>query len=259
MSATYRLWEWKLMMEWANAAAEPAGLPEMGEHAVVGENVRFGANVRIGHHVVIYDGTVIGSNVTIQDHAVIGKQPARAKNSVLKEAPPLPPAVIGDGCTIGTSSIVYAGAVLGGDVFIADLATVRERVTIGERTIVGRGAAIENDCTVGSRCKLETNCYITAYSSLGNSVFVAPCVVTSNDNFMGRTKERFERMKGLTMRDGARIGAGAVTLPGIVIEEDGAVAAGGVVTRPVGPGELVAGVPARKLRDVPVEQLLGSQ
>jgi acetyltransferase-like isoleucine patch superfamily enzyme len=232
---------------------------QRGKHDVIGENVRFGENVTIGHHVVIYDGTVIGSNVTIQDHVVIGKQPSRAKNSMLPKSEDLPPAYIGDGCTIGTSAVVYAGVKLANDVFVADFATIRERVKIGERTIVGRGAAIENDCTIGARCKLETNCYITAYSELGNAVFVAPCVVTSNDNYMGRTKDRFFRMKGLIMKDGARIGANAVTLPGITIEEDGVVAAGSVVTKTVKAGELVAGVPARKLRDVPEDQLLGRQ
>ncbi|WP_235048670.1 MULTISPECIES: hypothetical protein [Geobacillus] len=38
---------------------------------------------------------------------------------------------------------------------------------------------IENDCKIGKYCKLETNCYITAYSELGDYVFIAPCVVTT--------------------------------------------------------------------------------
>ncbi|RAV22116.1 N-acetyltransferase [Paenibacillus contaminans] len=230
-----------------------------GEYAVLGRNVTFGHNVTIGHHVVIYDDTVIGDNVTIQDHAVIGKQPTKAKHSILKQTSALPPAVIGDGCIIGTSSIVYAGTKLERDVFVADLATIRERVAIGSGTIIGRGASVENDCTVGARCKLETNCYITAYSVLGDYVFIAPCVVTSNDNYMGRTKERFAKMKGVTVKNGGRIGAGAITLPGIVIEEDGTVGAGSVVTRDVISRELVAGIPARKFRNVPEEQLLENQ
>lgn len=230
-----------------------------GKYVVVGEDVTIGENVTIGNHVVIYAGTVIGSNVTIQDHAVIGTQPVKAKNSILKEGPRLAPAQIGDGCTIGTSSIIYAGSKLARDVFVADLATIRERVEIGDATIVGRGVSVENDCIVGKKCKLETNCYITAYSTLGNGVFIAPCVVTSNDNYMGRTKERFSKIKGVTVKDGGRIGANAITLPGIVIEEDGTVAAGSVVTKDVKAQELVVGLPARKLRNVPSEQLLHNQ
>ncbi|GEN36003.1 MULTISPECIES: N-acetyltransferase [Aneurinibacillus] len=230
-----------------------------GKNTIIEDTVVMGNNVTVGHNVIIYAGSVIGDDVVIQDNVVIGKQPTKAKNSVLKEVKKNPPVVIGNGCTIGTSSIIYAGAVLENDVFVADLATIRERVTVGERTIVGRGVAIENDCTVGRKCKLETNCYITAYSNLGDHVFVAPCVVTSNDNYMARSKERFGKMKGVTVKDGGRIGANAITLPGITIEEDGTVAAGSIVTRDVKKEELVVGVPAKKLRDVPEDQLLRNQ
>jgi len=97
---------------------------------------------------------------------------------------------------------------------VSGLATVRENVTIGERTIIGRGAAIENSCTVGKRCKLETNCYVTAYSTLEDYVFFAPGTVTSNDSYAGRTEERNKHFRGVIARAGARIGSGAVVLPG---------------------------------------------
>jgi acetyltransferase-like isoleucine patch superfamily enzyme len=231
----------------------------IGNNVVIKENVTFGENVIIGNNVIIYEGVSIGDNVVIQDNVVIGKQPTRAKNSILPDVKKLPPTKIGSGCTIGTSSIIYANAELGNNVFVADLATIRERVTIGDYTIVGRGVAIENDCKIGMKCKLETNCYITAYSELGDHVFIAPCVVTTNDNYMARSKERFNKFKGVTVKTGGRIGANAIILPGKVIEEDGAVAAGSVVTKDVGKEELVLGVPAKKIRNVPENQLLRNQ
>lgn len=230
-----------------------------GNNVVIAENVTFGENVVIGHNVIIYEGVQIGDEVTIQDNVVIGKQPSRAKNSILPDIDQLPPTIIGSGCTIGTSSIIYANAEIGNDVFIADLATVRERVAIGERTIVGRGAAVENDCKIGMKCKLETNCYITAYSELGDYVFVAPGVVTTNDNYMARSKERLDKFKGITIKNGGRIGANSTILPGKVIEEDGAVGAGSVVTKDVGKEDLVVGSPAKTLRKVPENQLLRNQ
>ena len=90
-------------------------------------------------------------------------------------------------------------------------------------------------------------------------MFVAPGVVTSNDNYVGRTAERFKHFKGVTVKKGGRIGAGSVILPGIVIGEDGLVAAGSVVTRDVPPRTLVMGSPAKAKRDVPVEQWLENQ
>jgi serine O-acetyltransferase len=90
-------------------------------------------------------------------------------------------------------------------------------------------------------------------------VFVAPGVVTSNDNYVGRTAERFKHFKGVTIRRGGRIGAGTVLLPGIVVGEDALVAAGSVVTRDVAARTIVLGAPAKAWREVPVEQRLENQ
>jgi UDP-2-acetamido-3-amino-2,3-dideoxy-glucuronate N-acetyltransferase len=230
-----------------------------GEGCVVGANARIGTGCRIGHHVVIHADTVIGNDVRIDDHASLGKKPMKAANSATTSDQELPPLTVGDVCIVGTGVVLYRGARIDGKVLMADLSTVRENVTIGRGTIVGRGVTIENFCAIGRYCKLESECYITAYSELEDRVFVAPGVVTSNDNYVGRTAERFKHFKGVTVRKGARIGAGSVILPGIVIGADALVAAGSVVTRDVPERKIVLGAPAKPWRDVPVEQLLENQ
>ncbi|AEE95570.1 N-acetyltransferase [Mahella australiensis] len=231
----------------------------IGYNAVIAENVIIGDDCTIGHNVVIYDGSRIGRGVRIDDNAVIGKQPMRAANSIFKTGDVLPPASIGDYCIVGTSAVVYAGANIGEGVLIADLATVRENVSIDEHAIIGRGVAVENYCTIGAYCKIETNAYITAYSNIEDRAFVGPGVVTTNDNFVGRTEERFKHFKGVTVKRGGRIAAHATILPGKVINEDGLVAAGSVVTKDVPAKKIVMGTPARKAGDVPEEQLLEKQ
>lgn len=231
----------------------------IGHFCVVGEGVRIGRGCQIGHHVVIHDGTQIGDYVRIDDHATIGKQPMRAPNSAVTGDQVQPPARIGDRCLLGASVVVYAGCVLGEKVLVADLATIREDVAVGAFTIVGRGVAVENHCTIGRYCKLETNVYLTAYSTLEDRVFVAPGVVTSNDNFIGRTAERFEHFRGVTVRRGGRLGVGAVVLPGKEVGPDAVVAAGALLTRDAEAETIYAGVPARPLRPVPEEQLLRNQ
>jgi UDP-2-acetamido-3-amino-2,3-dideoxy-glucuronate N-acetyltransferase len=226
---------------------------------VVEDDVEIGDNCTIGHNVVIHCGTKIGANVRIDDNTVIGKEPMRAANSVFKDKVKLPPAIIDDGCLIGAGVIIYRGCTIASKVLIADLATIRENVEIGEKTIVGRGVAIENFCKIGSNCKLETNTYITAYSEIQDYVFIAPGVVTSNDNFAGRSKRRFGLFKGVLVKKGGRIGAQATILPGKTIEEDGFVAAGSVVTKDVEKETIVAGNPAKILRLVDEEQLLKNQ
>lgn len=231
----------------------------VGEFCTIGEQVTVGAGCVIGSHVVIYEGTTIGDNVRIDDGTIIGKLPMRAANSAVTKDRQLPPCTIAAGCIIGTYVVIYRGSEIGESVLIADLSTVREDVTIGKKTIVGRGVAIENKCTIGKFCKLETNVYITAYSELEDRVFVAPCVATSNDNYIGRTEERFKHFKGVVIRKGGRIGVNATILPGKEIGADALVAAGALVTGDVPPGKIVAGVPAKVFRDVPAEQLLANQ
>jgi acetyltransferase-like isoleucine patch superfamily enzyme len=231
----------------------------LGEGCVVGADVRVGTGCRIGHHVVIHDGTVIGQDVRVDDHATLGKSPMRAANSATTKEQELPPLTLGDTCIVGTGVVLYRGAAIDARVLVADLATVRENVTVGRGTIVGRGVTIENVCTIGRYCKLESECYITAYSTLEDRVFIAPGVMTSNDNYVGRTAERFKHFKGVTVRRGGRVGTGAVCLPGVTVGEDALVAAGSVVVRDVEPRTIVMGRPAKPWRAVPAEQLLENQ
>jgi len=73
---------------------------------------------------------------------------------------------------------------------------------------------------------------------------------------MARDKERYKHFKGVTLKTGARIGVNATILPGKIIEEDGMVAAGSVVSNNVPKEKVVLGHPARVLRDVNEKQLL---
>ena len=121
----------------------------------------------------------------IQDGAVIGKPLALgARSAASREAPP--PARIGSGAKVCAGAVVVAGAVVGDGAVIGDQAHVRERAVIGEQSVVGRGSAVDNDVTVGARVRIQTNCYITAFSTIEDDVFVAPGVTLTNDDTMGR-------------------------------------------------------------------------
>lgn len=232
---------------------------KFGHFVVIDDGVTIGSNCLIGNNVVIHEGTIIGNNVRIDDNTVIGKFPMRSVNSIFKDEDKLPPAEIKDDCLIGAGVIIYTGCKIGEKTLVADTAVIRENVTIGSKTIIGRGTTVENYCKVGSNCKIQTNVYLTAYSEVEDFVFIAPCVVTSNDNYAARSKERFGKFKGVTIKKGGRIGAGAIILPGKVINEDGFAAAGSVVTKDVEKETIVAGSPAKEFRKVPEDQLLRNQ
>jgi acetyltransferase-like isoleucine patch superfamily enzyme len=204
---------------------------------------------------VVYPGTVLGEGVKVLEHAVVGKQPTLSPRSTAKREP-LPPTELGDGTVVSTGAVVFAGSTIGARVILGDQSCVRERVTIGDDVVVGRGSLIENDTTIGALTKIQADAYITAYSTLEENVFIAPCVVTTNDNFMGRTEQRHDLIAGPTIRRGARIGGGAVLCPGIEIGEEAFVGAGAVVTKDVPARMLVVGNPARVLREVAPDELL---
>jgi len=203
---------------------------------------------------IVYEGTVLGEDVRVLEHAIVGKQPSLGVRSTAKREP-LPPTVIGDGTTVSTGAIVFAGSRIGARCIVGDQSCVRERVALGDDCVLGRGSLIENDTTVGAGTRIQAEAYITAYSTLEEDVFIAPCVVTTNDNFMGRTEKRRSLMKGPTIRRGARVGGGAILLPGIEIGEEAFVGAGAVVTKDVPPRKLVVGSPAKVLRDVADDEL----
>jgi len=233
---------------------------QVGHFSVVYDDVKMGSNVKIGNCTTIYPGTEIGDNVKIEDNCVIGKLPYSAPKSTLaqKKDPmvDLAPLKLAKNCYIGANAIVYRGAVLGEGVYVADLASIRERCYIGNYVIVGRGVTVENDCKIGDNTKLQAEVYITALSELEDNVFVAPCVATTNDNYMTRTEERFKHRKGATFKSHSRIGGNAVILPGVTVGKEGVVGAGSVVTRDVPEFKVSYGNPAKVVREVPEEQLL---
>ena len=209
----------------------------------------------IAETAIVFPGTVIGEGCKILDYAVVGKQPTLSPRSTAKREE-LPPLELGAGTIVSTGAVVFAGTTVGERVIVGDQACVRERCTIGDDVVLGRGSLVENDTSVGALTKIQAHAYITAYSLLEDNVFIAPCVITTNDNFMGRTEKRHELIKGPTIRRGARVGGGAILCPGVEIGEEAFVGAGAVVTKDVPPKTIVYGNPARPVRDVPAEELL---
>jgi acetyltransferase-like isoleucine patch superfamily enzyme len=212
-------------------------------------------STEVADTALVYPGTVVGEGCKILDYAVVGKQPTLSPRTTAKQEE-LPPVELGAGTIVSTGAIVFAGSHIGARVVVGDQACVRERCEIGDDVVIGRGSLVENDSSVGARTKIQAMVYVTAYATLEEDVFLAPCVQTSNDNFMGRTERRHELRKGPTIRRGARVGVGAMLCPAVEVGEEAFVGAGTVVVKDVPPRVVVVGNPARVLRDVPHDELL---
>jgi len=228
--------------------------PGEAVNLVLGAGVVLGDGVRIGPNVTIGDGTVIGDGCVIEANAVLGKRAQLARtSSASRDAPP--PLALGARVTVCVGAVLYAGARVGEESIVGDLAQIRERSVVGRETVIGRGSAIDNDVTIGDRVKLQTNVYITAFSTVEDDVFVGPGASTTNDHTMNRHPDD-HAIVGATLRRACRVGGSAVLVPGVEVGEEAFVAAGAVVTKDVAPRDFVVGVPARVVRQVRDDELL---
>ncbi len=228
----------------------------LGNYVTLGGGCTLGEQVQIDDHTTVFPGVELGARCFIGSSSAIGRKPRPAATSTVRVQADLPNLRIGAGSTVGCSSVLYSGTEFGESVFVGDRAVVRERCSIAAKVVIGSGVVIENDTTIGLMTKIQTGSYITAYMEIGERVFIAPMVTTTNDNFMGRTEKRFKLVKGATIGRGARIGGASILLPGINIAPETFVAAGALVTKDTREKRVVKGLPAKDVREVPEEELL---
>jgi len=156
--------------------------------------------------------------------------------------------------TIAPSADVSDQAILGDGTKIWHLAQVREQANLGANCIVGRGAYVGTGVQIGENTKIQNYALVYEPAKLGKGVFIGPAVVLTNDTYPrsvspdGSLKSAHDWTPvGVTIEDGASIGARAVCVAPLTIGRWATVAAGAVVTRDVPAFALMAGVPARRL------------
>ncbi|PYI69249.1 N-acetyltransferase [Arthrobacter livingstonensis] len=155
---------------------------------------------------------------------------------------------------IAPTADVADQAVLGEGTKIWHLAQVREDAVLGENCIVGRGAYVGTGVQIGENTKIQNYALVYEPAVLGKGVFIGPAVVLTNDTYPravspdGSLKSAHDWTPvGVTIEDGASIGARAVCIAPLTIGRWATIAAGSVVTKDVPPFALMAGVPARRL------------
>jgi acetyltransferase-like isoleucine patch superfamily enzyme len=137
-------------------------------------------------------------------------------------------------------NFVSPDAKIGKNVRIWHFAYVGGGSVIGDDVKIGSLAHIDYDVKIGSGTKVEGLVYIPPLSRIGKNVFIGPAAVLTNDPYPPSKK-----MVGVTIKDGAVVGARAVIKAGVTIGRRSVVAMGAVVTKDVPDGKVVMGVPAR--------------
>lgn len=118
---------------------------------------------------------------------------------------------------------------------------------IGENCNICAHTLIESDVTVGDNVTIKSGVFLWDGTRIEDDVFIGPNATFTNDPFP-RSKVYPDAFKGITVQQGASIGANATLLPGITIGSNAMVGAGAVVTCDVPERALVVGNPAKVIR-----------
>lgn len=230
------------MYDYANPTNETSAMADIGGRSLIDPTAIIGHNVTAGKGCQIEALCVVGYDNQTRVHD---------KSRVLEKLE------LGDGVLIRTHAVLYRGSKLGDEVKVGHGALLREGMEIGDRTAIGNHVSSEGYTKIGADCVIHAGSHLTAFMEIGDKVFFGPGVITMNDPKAAHFRPHLEReIKGPTIRFGARIGAGAKIGPGVTIGENAVIGFGAVVTKDVGPRETWVGSPARKIADVPLEEVL---
>jgi acetyltransferase-like isoleucine patch superfamily enzyme len=190
----------------------------------------------------IYAGVRLGPRSLIEDYCVIGVPPRGASEGEMET-------VLGSEAYLRSHTVIYAGNVIGNGFQTGNKVNIREWNRIGDQVSVGTLSVIEHHVEIGNNVRIHSQAFIPEFSVLEDDAWIGPNVVLTNAKYpLSRGVK--ESLQGPRIKRGAKIGANATILPGVIIGENALVGAGAVVVKDVPAGVVVVGNPARVIRQV---------
>lgn len=140
------------------------------------------------------------------------------------------------------TNFVSKKAKIGKNVKIWHFSYVGDGTVVGDNVKIGSLAHIDYKVVIGENTKIEGLAYIPPLTKIGKNCFIGPNATFTNDPY-----PMCDKMVGITVEDGAIIGAHSVIKAGITVGKNSVVAMGSVVLYDVPPNTVVAGVPAKTI------------
>src|SRR5262245_45430596 len=190
----------------------------------------------------LYPGVRLGPQSIIEYYCIIGVPPRGAAEGELET-------VLGAEAHVRSHTVIYAGNIIGHGFQTGNKVNIRELNRIGDHVSVGTLSVIEHHVEIGHNVRIHSQAFIPEFSVLEDDAWIGPHVVLTNAKYPLSPGVK-ESLQGPRIKRGAKIGANATILPGVVIGANALVGAGSVVVKDVPDGVVVAGNPARIIRQI---------
>lgn len=136
---------------------------------------------------------------------------------------------------------------IGSGTNIWQFVVIMEGANIGSDCNICAQVLIEGDVVIGDRVTTKSGVQIWNGTTIQDNVFIGPNATFSNDLFP-RSKDHQSKILNLKIKRGASIGANVTLLPGLTIGEGAMVGAGSVVIEDIPAGAVVVGNPGKVIR-----------
>lgn len=158
----------------------------------------------------------------------------------------------------GEGVVIEDPCEIGMDTFIGNNTILRPNTKIGDRCKIGHLTVFEGNTVIGDNVVIQSQCHMTRGLIVEDSVFIGPGVFTCNDQRICHLRRHLIEYdeKAPKICRAARIGTGAILLPGVVIGENAFIGAGSVVLKNVPPREFWFGNPAKKIKMIPDREII---
>jgi acetyltransferase-like isoleucine patch superfamily enzyme len=193
-------------------------------------------------NTIIHPQVTLGEGAVVGPFVVIGEPPRGREPGDL-------PTVIGPAAVIRSHAVIYAGNVIGARFQVGHGALVREENRIGDDVSIGSHSVVEHHVVIADRVRIHSNAFIPEFSVLEEGAWVGPGVIFTNAAYPLSPSAK-ANLRGPHLLAGAKIGAGAVLLPGVTVGRNALVGAGAVIVHDVPDNAVVVGNPVRVIRDV---------